>query len=62
MEGSRTLSRHIVPVGSTTCTYRSVFRFAHIPGSGATKLTVKARYFGDEWDAPATSSATLWAR
>lgn len=60
--GRRTLSRHTVPVGVTTCTYRSVFRFAHIPGSGVTKLTVKARYFGDEWDAPATSSATIRAR
>jgi hypothetical protein len=62
LDGSRTLSRHTVPVGSTTCTYRSVFRFAHIPGSGATKLTVKARYFGDEWDAPAVTSANIWAR
>jgi hypothetical protein len=62
MLGSRMLSRHTVPVGVTTCTYRSVFRFSHIPGSGATKMTVKARYFGDEWDAPATHSATIWAR
>jgi hypothetical protein len=57
-----TLSTHTVPVGATTCTYRSVFRFAHIKGKGATKLTVKARYFGDEWDAPATTSGTIWAR
>jgi hypothetical protein len=62
VQGSRTLSTHTVPVGSTTCTYRSVFRFAHITGKGATKLTVKARYVGDEWDAPATTSATIWAR
>jgi hypothetical protein len=62
MLGRRTLSRHTVPVGVTTCTYRSVFRFAHIPGRGATRLSVKARYYGDEWDAPALSSATIWAR
>lgn len=62
VDGRRTLSRHTVPVGITTCTYRSVFRFAHIKGTGSTRLTVKARYFGDEWDAPATASATVWAR
>ena len=62
VDGTRTLSTHTVPVGSTTCTYRSVFRFAHITGTGATKLTVKARYIGDVWDAPATTSATIWAR
>jgi hypothetical protein len=62
MLGRRTLSRHTVPVGVTTCTYRSVFRFNHIPGSGRTRLSVKARYFGDEWDAPSTGSSTIWAR
>jgi hypothetical protein len=62
MLGRRMLSRHVVPVGVTTCTYRSVFRFNHIPGSGTTKMTVKARYFGDEWDAPSTTSAKIWAR
>jgi hypothetical protein len=57
-----TISSHTVPVGVTTCTYRSVFRFNHIAGSGKTKLTVKAHYYGDVWDAPQTASSTIWAR
>lgn len=62
VDGRRTLSSHIVPVGVTTCTYRSVFRFAHISGTGSTKLKVEARYFGDTWDAPANARATIHAR
>lgn len=60
-QGKRRLASHTVPVGLTTCTYRSTFRFAHVNGSGARKLTVKARYFGDMWDAPSNHSATIWA-
>lgn len=62
VKGRRTLSSHTVPVGVTTCTYRSVFRFAHIAGIGSTKLTVQAHYFGDTWDAPASTRATIHAR
>ncbi len=61
MRGRKQLAVHTVPVGVTTCTYRSAFRFAHVQGTGARKLTVKARYFGDMWDAPSTRSATIWA-
>lgn len=60
-QGSHRLARHTVPVGLTTCTYRSRFRFAHVSGAGARKLTVKARYFGDMWDAPSTHTAHVWA-
>jgi len=60
-QGRRRLALHTVPVGLTTCTYRSTFRFAHISGSGARKLTVKARYLGDMWDAPSTRSMSVWA-
>jgi hypothetical protein len=60
-QGHRQLAVRTVPVGSTTCTYRSSFRFAHIRGVGARKLTIKARYFGDEWDAPSVHQATAWA-
>jgi phosphodiesterase/alkaline phosphatase D-like protein len=59
--GARKLAARTVPVGLTTCTYRSVFRFAHIAGNGPRRLTVKARYVGDEWDAPSTHTARVWA-
>lgn len=61
-EGHRRLAFHNVPIGLTTCTYRTTFRFAHIKGRGASKLRLKARYFGDEWDAPSNRWETAWAR
>lgn len=60
-QGKHRLATHTVPVGVTTCTYRSTFRFVHLPGIGARKLTVKAHYYGDEWDAPSSRTATVWA-
>ena len=60
-QGSRKLAVRTVPVGLTTCTYRASFRFAHLTGVGARKLTVKARYYGDEWDAPSSRTERVWA-
>jgi hypothetical protein len=60
-DGRQQLSTKIVPAGLTTCTYRATFRFRHIQGTGARKLTIKARYYGDEWDAPSTRTGTVWA-
>lgn len=60
-QGHRHLASRVVPVGQTTCTYRATFRFAHIKGVGARKLIVKARYFGDEWDAPSIRTGVVWA-
>jgi hypothetical protein len=60
-QGRRNLAMHTVPVGLTTCTFRSRFRFAHIKGVGARQLRIKARYYGDMWDAPSTRTATIWA-
>jgi hypothetical protein len=59
--GHHQLAVRTVPIGLTTCTYRAGFVFAHVKGSGARKLTVKARYFGDEWDAPSVRTGTIWA-
>jgi hypothetical protein len=59
--GSNQMAIRTVPVGLTTCTYRASFRFAHVRGVGARRLTVRARYLGDEWDAPSVHSATVWA-
>jgi hypothetical protein len=61
-QGHRQLAFHMVPIGLTTCTYRSMFRFSHIRGRGPTKLRIKARYFGDLWDAPSVRWETAWAR
>lgn len=60
-QGRRRLTVRTVPVGLTTCTYRSTFRFWHLRGTGPRRLTVKARYFGDEWDAPSSRTARVWA-
>jgi phosphodiesterase/alkaline phosphatase D-like protein len=60
-QGRRRLATRMVPVGLTTCTYRSRFHFWHLPGSGPRRLTIKARYLGDEWDAPSTRTARVWA-
>ena len=60
-QGHRRLAAHTVPVGITTCTYRSTFRFRSIRGVGARRLTIKARYFGDMWDAPSVHQASAWA-
>jgi hypothetical protein len=59
--GRHRLAARTVPIGLTTCTYRAGFVFAHVKGSGARRLTVKARYFGDEWDAPSERTGTIWA-
>ena len=59
--GHHQMAIRTVPVGLTTCTWRAGFRFAHVKGTGARRLTVKARYFGDEWDAPSVHRATIWA-
>jgi hypothetical protein len=61
-QGRRQLAFHMVPIGLTTCTYRSTFRFAHIKGHGPSRLRIKARYFGDIWDAPSNHWETAWAR
>ncbi len=61
LHGRQRLALHTVPVGATTCTYRSRFRFRSIRGSGARRLVIRARYLGDVWDAPATRSAVAWA-
>lgn len=61
-QGHRQLAFHMVPIGLTTCTYRTVFRFAHIRGHGPSRLRIKARYFGDMWDAPSNHRETAWAR
>lgn len=60
-QGRRRLAAKTVPVGLTTCTFRATFSFAHIRGAGARKLIVKARYFGDEWDAPSIRTGVIWA-
>ena len=60
-QGRRHLASRVVPVGLTTCTFRASFRFSHINGAGARKLIVKARYFGDEWDAPSFRTGVVWA-
>jgi hypothetical protein len=60
-QGRQQLASRVVPVGLTTCTFRARFSFRHIQGVGARRLTVRARYFGDEWDAPSVHKATVWA-
>jgi hypothetical protein len=60
-QGHHHLASRVVPVGLTTCTFRATFRFAHIKGVGARRLIVKARYFGDEWDAPSFRTGVVWA-
>ncbi|MGH2835088.1 MAG: hypothetical protein ACRDLT_05330 [Solirubrobacteraceae bacterium] len=59
--GHHKIRSSTVPVGLTTCTYRTTFRFIHVRGRGARKLTLKARYFGDMWDAPSNRTGTMWA-
>jgi hypothetical protein len=61
-QGRHHLAFHLVPIGVTTCTYRSTFRFGHIKGRGPSKLRIKARYYGDMWDAPSVRWETAWAR
>lgn len=59
-QGHRQLSIRIVPIGLTTCTYRSSIRLANVHGSG--RLTVRLRYNGDVWGAPSTASGSVFAR
>ncbi|MDE3132314.1 MAG: hypothetical protein KGL16_14280 [Acidobacteriota bacterium] len=60
-QGRRLIATRVVPVGETTCTYRAVTTFRHLKGHGYRKLTVRARYQGDVWDAPANATAVVWA-